>query len=514
MATDWEEGGVVESVVSPLSLIISAFAPLEDINLAVTPQLVTKGETELLFIDLAKGSKRLGGSIVSQVNKILAGQTPDVECINEMPLFVDCIHQLLEEKKVLAYHDRSDGGLLTTVSEMAFAGRVGVDIFLDEIVSDRNDFIDSLLNEELGVVIQIETKERLEVMNCFKRSGLENFIYSIGVLNDQKKINLIKNNKVETSWGLKELLEYWSRVSFEMQSLRDNPDTAKEDYLSDIDIDRKGLTPELTFSIPKLVKLKSTKPLLAVLREQGVNGQVEMAAAFDRAGFSCVDVHMTDLINEKYHLSQFSGMVACGGFSYGDVLGAGGGWATNVLHNKNLKKQFNEFFINESTFTLGVCNGCQTLALLSSLIPGSDGWPKFIRNTSEKFESRLVQAIIKESPSIFFKDMAGSVLPIPVAHGEGRVSSSIEDTLLLEKRNLTSLAYADDLGIATEAYPYNPNGSFMGVAGITNDSGRVTLMMPHPERAFLSYQYSWCPDDWETYGPWMKFFLNAREFID
>ena len=514
MATDWEEGGVVESVVSPLSLIISAFAPLEDINLAVTPQLVTKGETELLFIDLAKGSKRLGGSIVSQVNKILAGQTPDVECINEMPLFVDCIHQLLEEKKVLAYHDRSDGGLLTTVSEMAFAGRVGVDIFLDEIVSDRNDFIDSLLNEELGVVIQIETKERLEVMNCFKRSGLENFIYSIGVLNDQKKINLIKNNKVETSWGLKELLEYWSRVSFEMQSLRDNPDTAKEDYLSDIDIDRKGLTPELTFSIPKLVKLKSTKPLLAVLREQGVNGQVEMAAAFDRAGFSCVDVHMTDLINEKYHLSQFSGMVACGGFSYGDVLGAGGGWATNVLHNKNLKKQFNEFFINESTFTLGVCNGCQTLALLSSLIPGSDGWPKFIRNTSEKFESRLVQAIIKESPSIFFKDMAGSVLPIPVAHGEGRVSSSIEDTLLLDKRNLTSLAYADDLGIATEAYPYNPNGSFMGVAGITNDSGRVTLMMPHPERAFLSYQYSWCPDDWETYGPWMKFFLNAREFID
>jgi phosphoribosylformylglycinamidine synthase len=274
------------------------------------------------------------------------------------------------------------------------------------------------------------------------------------------------------------------------------------------------LSPKLTFSIPKIINLNNTKPLLAVLREQGVNGQAEMAAAFDRAGFSCVDVHMTDLINEKYHLSEFSGMVACGGFSYGDVLGAGGGWATNILYNEKLKNQFNEFFLNESTFTLGVCNGCQTLALLSSLIPGSNGWPKFIRNTSEKFESRLVQTVIKESPSIFFKDMAGSILPIPVAHGEGRISSSLEEVLTLEGSNLTSLAYADNSGFATEAYPDNPNGSLAGVAGITNESGRVTLMMPHPERAFLSYQYSWCPEDWEEYGPWMKFFLNAKEFVD
>ena len=514
MATDWKEGESPQSVVSPLSLIISAFAPIEDINLAVTPQIIVQEKTELLFIDLAKGYKRLGGSIVAQINNILAGKTPDVECVKEMPLFVKCLYRLLQEKKILSYHDRSDGGLLTTISEMAFAGRVGVDILLDEILSSKDDYIDTLLNEELGVVIQIETKEKDAVMSCLQVSGLEDSIYSIGTLNDQNQINLIHDKKITVSWSLKELLENWSRVSFEMQSLRDNPETAKEGFLYDIDIDRKGLSPKLTFSIPKMLNLNNTKPLLAVLREQGVNGQVEMAAAFDRAGFSCVDVHMTDLINEKYHLSEFSGMVACGGFSYGDVLGAGGGWATNVLHNKNLKEQFSEFFLNESAFALGVCNGCQALALLSSLIPGSNGWPKFIRNTSEKFESRLVQTLIKESPSIFFKDMAGSVLPIPVAHGEGRVSSSLDEVLLLEEGNLTSLAYADNSGFTTEAYPDNPNGSLAGVAGITNESGRVTLMMPHPERAFLSYQYSWCPEDWEEYGPWMKFFLNAREFVD
>ena len=514
MATDWEEGGSLESVISPLSLIISAFAPIEDISLAVTPQIIVKEKTELLFIDLAKGSKRLGGSIVAQINNILAGNTPDVECVKEMPLFVECIHQLLQEKKILSYHDRSDGGLLTTISEMAFAGRVGVDVTLDKILSDEDDTIDTLLNEELGVVIQIDTKERDSVMRCFQKSGLSSFIYSIGTLNDQKKINLLKDKRVITSWSLKELLEQWSRVSFEMQSLRDNPATAKEEFLSDIDVDRQGLSPKLTFSIPKVLSVNKSKPLLAVLREQGVNGQVEMAAAFDRAGFSCVDVHMTDLINKKYQLNDFSGMVACGGFSYGDVLGAGGGWATNILHNEALKNQFSDFFLNESNFTLGVCNGCQTLALLSSLIPGSDGWPKFIRNTSEKFESRLVQTVIKESPSIFFKDMAGSVLPIPVAHGEGRLSSSSEEVIDLTKAKLSALAYADNAGYATEAYPQNPNGSLAGIAGITNVSGRVTLMMPHPERAFLSYQHSWCPEDWEEYGPWMKFFLNAREFVD
>jgi phosphoribosylformylglycinamidine synthase len=514
MATDWNEGEEIQSVVSPLSLIISAFAPLEDISLGVTPQIIVKEKTELLFIDLAKGYKRLGGSIAAQINNILAGNTPDVECVKEMPLFVECIHQLLKEKKILSYHDRSDGGLLTTISEMAFAGRVGVDVFLDEILSNKNDYIDSLLNEELGVVIQINSEERDAVIQCLQRSGLKDFIYSIGTLNDQKEINLIQDNKVSVSWSLKELLEDWSRVGFEMQSLRDNPATAKEEFLSDVDVNRQGLSPRLTFSIPSVANLNQNKPLLAVLREQGVNGQVEMAAAFDRAGFSCVDVHMTDLIKGKYSLGEFSGMVACGGFSYGDVLGAGGGWATNVLHNEELKNQFSEFFLNERTFTLGVCNGCQTLALLSSLIPGSNGWPKFIRNTSEKFESRLVQTVIKESPSIFFKGMAGSILPIPVAHGEGRVSSSSEEVHALEKNNLTSLAYADNLGFATEAYPDNPNGSFGGVAGITNESGRVTLMMPHPERAFLSYQYSWCPEDWQEYGPWMKFFLNAREFVD
>ena len=257
---------------------------------------MVKEKTELLFIDLAKGYKRLGGSIAAQINNILAGNTPDVECVKEMPLFVECINQLLKERKILSYHDRSDGGLLTTISEMAFAGRVGVDVFLDEILSNKNDYIDSLLNEELGVVIQINSEERDAVIQCLQRSGLKDFIYSIGTLNDQKEINLIQDKKVAVSWSLKELLEDWSRVSFEMQSLRDNPATAKEEFLSDVDVNRQGLSPKLTFSIPSVTNLNQNKPLLAVLREQGVNGQVEMAAAFDRAGFSCVDVHMTDLI--------------------------------------------------------------------------------------------------------------------------------------------------------------------------------------------------------------------------
>lgn len=512
MATDWRTGDKDSSVISPLSLVVSAFSALEDINIAITPQLKVDPTAVLLFIDLAKGNTRLGGSIASQVNQVLMGNPPDVECVEEMPFLVNKIHDLLSNKKILAYHDRSDGGLIATISEMAFAGRVGVDIKLDSLMCHGKNLIDILFNEELGVVVQVQKEHLSTVMKAMKECGLDEHTHKVGSINTSRNINLIHDDQIVEKWNLEDLLKDWNRVSYEMQSLRDNPETASQEYKFDNDIERLGLSPVLNFDLPKVMPSWNQKPLIAILREQGVNGQVEMAAAFDRSGFTCVDVHMTDLIKGKHELKDFKGLVACGGFSYGDVLGAGGGWATNILYNENLRKQFSEFFLNEEVFTLGVCNGCQTLALLQDLIPGSAGWPKFVRNTSEKFESRLVQTIVQESPSIFFKDMAGSVLPIPVAHGEGRVSSSREATSILSSKQLTPIVYADDNGLLTESYPQNPNGSYLGVAGVTNKSGRVTLMMPHPERVFLQSQYSWSPDEWEEYGPWMQFFMNAREF--
>ena len=298
-----------------------------------------------------------------------------------------------------------------------------------------------------------------------------------------------------------------------MQSLRDNPETANDEYLFDTDDKRKGLNPKVSFEIPKKLIPSSRKPQIAILREQGVNGQVEMAAAFDRVGFSCIDVHMTDLIKGKRKLEEFSGLVACGGFSYGDVLGAGEGWATSILYNDKLSRDFINYFSREDVFTLGVCNGCQMLALLSELIPDTGLWPKFVRNESEKFEARLIQLLVNKSPSIFFKDMENSVMPVVVAHGEGQVSLARSEIDKLIHRGLVPITYADDEGQTTEAYPNNPNGSLSGIAGVTNSLGTITLMMPHPERSFLSAQHSWKPEDWDEYSPWIKFFLNAREFI-
>jgi phosphoribosylformylglycinamidine synthase len=289
--------------------------------------------------------------------------------------------------------------------------------------------------------------------------------------------------------------------------------TAQSEYEHDTNLKNNGLNPVIPFIIPQKININSSKPRIAILREQGVNGQNEMAAAFNEVGFDCLDVHMTDLISKKHHLKDFEGLVACGGFSYGDVLGAGGGWANTILYNDELRQQFGEFFHNEDAFTLGVCNGCQTLSLLSSLIPGAEHWPKFKRNISEKFESRLIQVVVNESPSIFFNGMEGAVIPIPVAHGEGRAEGSKDNIEELIRSNLSTISYADDRGLETENYPDNPNGSPLGIGGLTNQSGTVNIMMPHPERAFLTDQFSWCPDDWEDYSPWVKFFLNARDFI-
>ena len=516
MATSWKDKEKKDhSVISPLSLIVSAFAPLKDVSLALTPQidLTSDNSSELIFIDLAKGKKRMGGSIAFQVSSQFLGSVPDVECVNEMPKLVEALHQLINEKKIIAYHDRSDGGLICSLLEMAFAGRSGLDIKLDQICTSYDQTFEALFNEELGIVIQVPSKHIEEVIHLVSEVGFAKEVFRIASPNKSKLIKLFRGKELAFEWKLGDLLEEWNFVSYKMQSLRDNPETANQEYQFDTDEDRKGLSPKLSYNIPKKLSYLSTRPSVAILREQGVNGQVEMAAAFDRVGFSCTDVHMTDLITGRRKLEEFSGLVACGGFSYGDVLGAGVGWATSILYNESLRKDFQEFFSRDDVFTLGVCNGCQAIALLSDLIPGSNLWPKFVRNKSEKFEARLIQLLIGKSPSIFFKGMDDSVLPVAVAHGEGQVSLGKKEINTLLQKGLVPITYANDEGLTTESYPQNPNGSLSGIAGVTNASGTITLMMPHPERSFLSAQHSWKPENWDEYSPWIKFFLNAREFI-
>ena len=513
MSTEWSENDENKSVISPLSLIVSGFSPVKDISLAVTPELKNEKESVLLYIDLAKGKKRMGGSILSQIKGQTGGDAPDVECIKEMPLFVEAVYKLLSHKKILAYHDRSDGGLITTLCEMSFASRLGLSIELDKVIEKNHELISFLFNEELGVVIQVLSQDSDFVLEMFNETGLEDHIYNLGTISDQPSVDINYKGQNILSSSLKHLLENWHRVGFEIQSMRDNPATAESEYRNDTDPDKGGLKPNINFSIPKLIDLKSSRPRIAILREQGVNGQNEMAAAFHEVGFDCFDVHMTDLISSRHLLKDFEGLVACGGFSYGDVLGAGGGWANTILFNENLRNQFGDFFHNEEVFSLGVCNGCQALSLLKPLIPGTESWPKFKRNISEKFESRLVQVSVKDSPSIFFKGMTGAVIPVPVAHGEGKVEVHKSHLDNLSSNKVTSIAYADHKGNQTEEYPANPNGSIDGIAGVTNESGNVTIMMPHPERAFLNDQYSWSPEDWSHYSPWIRFFLNAREFI-
>ncbi len=514
MSTEWSDGKNDKSVISPLSLIVSGFAAVKDIRIATTPQLKADEDTSLIFIDLAKGKKRMGGSILAQVNQQMGGDSPDVECLEEMPNFVEAIYKLLTDKKILAYHDRSDGGLITTLIEMSFASRLGLEINLDTVLEDNKKLIDFLFNEELGVVIQVHNKDLDCVHDLLDESGLKDHSHNLGCISAEKEINFSYRDKKILSFPLKALLENWHKVGFEIQSLRDNPVTAEAEFRNDTDINNSGLRPIINFSIPKKIQLNSTRPRVAILREQGVNGQNEMAAAFNEVGFDCIDVHMTDLISARHTLAEFEGLVACGGFSYGDVLGAGGGWANSILYNEDLRKQFGDFFHNENVFSLGVCNGCQTLSLLKSLIPGATNWPDFKRNKSEKFEARLVQVSVKESPSIFFKDMGDSIITVPVAHGEGRVDASFSDISELNNNHHTAITYSDDNGSFTENYPANPNGSLNGIAGVTNISGTVTIMMPHPERAFLKDQYSWSPDEWTHYSPWIKFFNNAREFIN
>ena len=497
------------NVTSPISLIISAFAPVVDIKQTLTPELKFVDEpTCLLFIDLANGAQRLGGSILAQCYGALGKTVPDFDSAETMRDFFAAMQLLNEDGYILAYHDRSDGGLATSLCEMAFAARCGLEVDISPLGGTA---LDALFCEELGAVVQIKTKDLAAVTSHFQRSShLNSAVHVLGSPSTERQIKVRRKGELVVNTPLFELLEVWSATSSQMQHARDNPSCASQELASILDANDPGLHLEVGFALDSTraaPAVLGSRPKIAILREQGVNGHVEMAAAFDRAGFESIDVHMSDIVDRGRTLKDFNGLVACGGFSYGDVFGAGGGWAKSILFNERARQAFAEFFARTSTFTLGVCNGCQMLSHLRELIPGARAWPRFERNLSEQFEARLVMVEVVESPSVLFRDMAGSRAPIVVAHGEGRITQ--------DQPFQTALRFVDNHGSPTDQYPYNPNGSLAGTTGLTSDDGRVTIMMPHPERVFLSSQYSWLDPRWRgAEGPWMKLFHNARQWLD
>lgn len=516
MKTVWDEGDTTHSVTAPLSLIISAFTPVEDASKTLTPELRTdQGDSDLILIDLGKGKNRLGASCLAQVYKKLGHHTPDLDDANSLKNFFKVIQDLNHKGLLLSYHDRSDGGLLATVCEMAFAGHTGINIVLDELGESSTA---SLFSEELGAVIQVQHEYVDDVLKELHAAGLGHYSHVIGQLNSTDDIVIQYNDQDLLHEKRRKLQRIWSEASYQIQALRDNADCAKQEYDNLLDANDPGLNVNLSFdpqeniSAPYIAKTKnnSHRPRMAVLREQGVNGQVEMAAAFEKAGFASVDVHMSDIIEGRHNLNDFQGLVACGGFSYGDVLGAGGGWAKTILHNSALRDEFETFFNRNDSFALGVCNGCQMMSHLKDLIPGASHWPSFERNLSEQFEARFSLVEIQQSPSILFDGMAGSRMPIAVAHGEGRVNFSSQAS---QNDALVSMKYVDNQGNATERYPYNPNGSVEGITGLTTSDGRFNIMMPHPERLFRTVQHSWHPDEWGEDGPWLRLFRNARRWV-
>ncbi|MDH5547331.1 MAG: phosphoribosylformylglycinamidine synthase [Gammaproteobacteria bacterium] len=517
MKTVWQEGHQTKSVTAPLSLIVTAFAPVSDVRKTLTPQLRRDaGDTDLILIDLGKSANRLGGSALAQVYKSIGHHTPDLDDVQSFKSFFTTVQYLNQEKLLLAYHDRSDGGLLATICEMSFAGHVGVDIQLDDLGEDS---IAGLFNEELGAVIQVRHSDTDAVLEILREAGLGKHSVVIGQLNNEDEIRFYRAKHLMFGDTRTNLQRAWSETSYQMQRLRDNPDCAQQEFDNLLDGKNPGISPSLTFDPDQDISAAyincGARPRVAVLREQGVNGQVEMAAAFDRAGFHAVDVHMSDILAGRVSLNDFAGMVACGGFSYGDVLGAGSGWAKSILFNGRARDEMAAFFERANTFGLGVCNGCQMMSQLRELIPGAENWPRFRRNLSEQFEARFAMVEVLDSPSIFLQGMHGSRMPIAVAHGEGRAVFDQREGLenLLANR-LASLRFVDNNGNATERYPFNPNGSPSGLTGLTTKDGRFTIMMPHPERVFRSVQHSWAPDEWQGDGPWMRMFRNARMWLD
>lgn len=503
MRTTWSDDGIEKAVTSPMSGVITAFAPVSDVRKTLTPELRQIDGSVLVRIDLSKGQFRIGASILTQVYKAIGTITPDVDSFEDLKDFFNLIQDWNNRGLIQAYHDIGDGGLLATVAEMMFASRLGAAL--------EPQTIESLFAEEIGAVLQLKAADWDALQAEIESSNLKDAISLVGRVNntDQLSVNGLTLARAE-------LQQAWAEVSHQIQRLRDNVETADQEFALIADQNHKGLIAQATFDLNEPVEapfIATRRPNMVILREQGVNGHVEMAAAFDKVGFNTVDVHMSDLLAGRVDLQDFEGLVACGGFSYGDVLGAGGGWAKSVLFNPKLRDQFESFFNRESTFSLGICNGCQMLSQLAPLIPGADNWPRFHRNVSEVFEARAVNVRVEKSVSVLLQDMQGSILPIAVAHGEGRVVASNEHLASLNSNNQVTLRYVDSLGQPTQHYPLNPNGSPEAITGVTSKDGRATIMMPHPERNFRALQHSWKPEDWNEDGAWLRMFRNARKFI-
>ena len=504
MHTTWADSkGVQQKQVAPLSLVVSSFAPVKDVRLTLTPDL-KPGASALVYVDLGKGAAPLGATALAQVYGQLGDTHADADPAT-LKRFFNAMQKIVKGRLALAYHDRSDGGLAVTLAEMAITGGRGVRATLPD-----GDALEQLFNEQPGAVLQVSEKNLKAVLATFKAARVPATV--IGAPTDGRAFEIAVGQRETIKTDITYLRRCWSETTYRMQALRDNPVCAKEEYDNGLDERDLGLNYKVTFepdSKPSTFNLQPStfsKPRMAVLREQGVNGHIEMAAAFALAGFDCVDVHMSDLISGKVDLADFKGLVACGGFSYGDVLGAGSGWARSILFNDRLKAMFKAFFERPDTFSLGVCNGCQMLSQLKDIIPGAEGWPKFVKNMSEQFEARLATIELEDSPSIFFKGMAGSRLPIAVAHGEGRVWTDGFAP------SICAAHFVDGYGNATTRYPYNPNGSIGGQTAFTTTDGRATIMMPHPERGFRACQLSYNDGTFKTNGPWMRMFENAYAF--
>ena len=556
MKTVWQDGEEKKSVVSPLSLIISAFAPVEDVRKTVTPELKNVEDSVLLLVDLGNGKARMGGSAFGQVYNNMTGDAPDLDDTGRLKAFYNVIQQLVAEDKLLAYHDRSDGGLFATLAEMAFAGRCGLDITLGSIlfattiatytpaqvdhdlgfvnagsiISTEENIIRSLFNEELGAVLQVRAEDADYVLKQFDKK--EFFVnkggfsprkigkfasHYIGTINPTSdRLVITVDDETLFDQPRADLQRAWQETSHAIQKLRDNPACADSEFALIGDNERSALFANVKFDVNEDIAApfinSSAKPKIAILREQGVNGQIEMAAAFTRAGFDAYDVHMSDLMAGRVNLADFKMLAACGGFSYGDVLGAGEGWAKSILFHPALRDQFAAFFADPNTLTLGVCNGCQMVSNLAEIIPGADTWPKFKRNLSEQFEARLSMVHVPKSASLILNEMQGSSLPVVVSHGEGRADFALHGGNISADLGI-ALQYVDGQNQVTQTYPLNPNGSPQGIAGVTNADGRVTIMMPHPERVYRAAQMSWKPEDWTELSGWYRLFAGARKAL-
>ncbi|MDR2335216.1 MAG: phosphoribosylformylglycinamidine synthase, partial [Burkholderiaceae bacterium] len=548
MRTQWSEGGTTKKVTSPVSLIITGFASIDDVRSTLTPQLdANEADTTLVLVDLSRGKMRMGGSILGQVLGQSGNETPDLDDAKDLIALVDAVNALRAQGKILAYHDKGDGGLLATVAEMAFAGHVGVALNVDMLITEGDGISDSrmdsgegknwgaqvsgrredltlraLFNEELGVVLQVKTSDSAEVLQTLREHGLSTCSHIVGKTRPASssmdmgkgELQVWRDAKKVFGASLSDLHQVWDAVSWKIAQQRDNPACADSEHASVGVPSDPGMHVHLTFDPQEALSAPfvnvAAKPRVAVLREQGVNSHVEMAYAFGEAGFEAVDVHMTDLQTGRAQLRDFAGIVACGGFSYGDTLGAGIGWARSITFNEPLSEQFQAFFSRKDTFGLGVCNGCQMFAELADIIPGAQDWPRFTQNQSNRFEARLSMVEVLESPSLFLQGMAGSRLPIAVAHGEGFANFKYRGN---QAKAIAAMRFVDNRGQATEQYPFNPNGSAGGLTAVTTADGRFTAMMPHPERVFRNIQMSWTNGDKSQFSPWMRVWRNARKWL-